>query len=132
MDVPLQQQVKVVLKVQGKPDTTGSILLKYWTVQSANRRGFFFFSLIYFFGTLSIVNPIFIMHFVVPPIWIFIGPYVGHKIAKAFGDTFELKKGHGTCPSCLSDTIIFPYGSKEDFVATCQQCGIDFHGRVIE
>lgn len=112
----------------GETTTQGQINIRYWTKRAAKIRGFNFFALIYFIGLTSMFNPVWIVHVLVPPIWIFIGPWVGYKIYKMFAGALQLRIGSGTCPACGVDTDIFPYGELEAFTATCKACNAEISG----
>jgi hypothetical protein len=119
------QKTSVTLK---SPQTTtqGYINLRHWNKKNAAKRGIFICLLIYGVGLFSIFNPVF--HFLLPPVWIIVGPYAGYAIYKMYADSEELCTGKGVCPYCLKDIPIYPYGIREKFTSICSLCNEEISG----
>jgi hypothetical protein len=129
--MPVLLPIKVILTCEGK-EQQGVIHARYWTKRQAKRRGFKFFCLIYTIGLAASLNPVLIIHLLIPPFWVIVGPLAGYHIARIFTDTIQLRRGEGTCPACAQSTALYPYGEVEAFTARCRSCEQELKGRAID
>jgi len=100
----------------------GSIDIYCWTRKRARRRGLFVCSFIYTMGILASISPALVIHLIVPPVWIIVGPWVSVRIIRAYAETREFKRGRGVCPACSAPLKFTGFKFSWPIPVTCREC----------